>query len=440
MVDNMGVTFDFSKKKEIAIYKRIAEYTAAVPGFADELREDKNATLKKYGIINAELADKKAYDGFIKAKINWRDEHKEACAPDNSRMKKWRERQKGRCVLSFPDAAAGNVHIPIMYELSSGCSVGCEFCGVGAKGLQSVFRYNDENAKFFKDVLEVGKRVIGEASKHAALYFATEPLDNPDYEKFKNIFVDSLGQTPQITTSVPLRDIDRTKSLLSELDENSNMFYRFSVRSLKDFYKIMESFTAEELLFVELIPQFSEAPGNMFVRSGRNMEDDGIESSISCITGFLINMCEKTVKLTTPVIASKEYPEGMAILLEEKFDTVEELEEILNKAISEKMKTILEPDDKLSLYPWFEYMNSDGKTGIKAKNGAELLVENSEVEVLYGHTVEALKSGNYTRKEIGGLVSGKMGYLNPINVYSLINKLWNMGVIYDDSIFGEGKE
>lgn len=440
MVGNMGVRFDFSKKKEIAVYKRIAEYSMAVPSFTDELREDKNATLKKYGIIDSELADRTAYEDFIKAKLDWREGHKVECAPDNSRMKKWRERQKGRCMMSFPDGAVGNVHIPIMFEISSGCSVGCEFCGVGAKGLQSVLRYNDENAKLFKDVLEVGKRVIGEASKHAALYFATEPLDNPDYEKFKDIFTDSLGQIPQITTSVPLRDIERTRKLIAELDENSNMFYRFSVRSLEDFYKIMESFSAEELLFVELIPQFSEAPGNMFVKSGRSMEDEGLESSISCITGFLINMCEKTVKLTTPVIASREYPEGMAILLEEKFDTVAELEEILNKAISEKMKTILEPDEKLSIYPWFEFMNSEGKTGIKAKNGAELLVKNGEVELLYGHTVEALKSGNYTRKEIGEVVSEKMGYINPINVYSLINKLWNMGVIYDESIFGVGKE
>lgn len=435
MVTRMGISFDFSKKKEIAVYKRIAEYISMVPGFREEYTADKDKAVKKYGIKDGELADMDAYKGFVEAKLMWREGHKESCSPDNPRMKKWRERQKSRCMLSFPDGAAGNVHIPVMYELSSGCSVGCEFCGVGAKGLTSVFKFNDENEKLFREVLEVSKEIIGEASKHAALYFATEPLDNKDYEKFRDIFVEINGQIPQVTTSIPLRNISRTKELISKIDENSNIFYRFSVRSLDDFYKIMENFSAEELLFVELIPQFSEAPGNVFVKSGR-MDKEGLETSISCITGFLINMCEKTVKLTTPVISSKEYPEGMVVLMSEKFDTASELSSIMTKAISEKMKTILDPDEKLKLYSWFEYKKSDGKVGIMGKNGAGILVDNNDNELLYRHIYDLLKSNDYTRREIGEMVAKEIGIKNPISIYSLVNKMWNLGFIYDESTFG----
>lgn len=436
----MGITFDFSKKKEIALYKRIAEYVSMVPGFSEEFNADRAATLDKYGISDVDPVYKEAYEAYIKGKLEWRDGHKNSCAPDNNRMKKWRERQKNRCILSFPDGAAGNVQIPIMYELSSGCSVGCEFCGVGAKGLKSIFKYTEENAKLFTDILNIGKSVIGEASQHAALYFATEPLDNPDYEKYRDIFIDVLGQTPQLTTAVAVRDIERTRALVSKLNEKSNMFYRFSVRSLEDFYKIMENFTAEELLFVELIPQYKEAPGNMFVKAGKNRDSQGLESSISCVTGFLINMCEMTVKLTTPVVASEKYPEGMVILLEEKFSTADELEDIMKKGIAEKMKTILEPDEQLLIYPWIEYQNTEEKTGLRSKNGVEITIDHNEYEHVYSNIYDALKAGIYTRREIGEIVSKKTGMATPVGIYSLINKLWNMGLIYDESLYGLRKE
>lgn len=436
----MEKMFNLENKKGIASYKRIAEYCMMVPGFKEELKVDKESALSKYGLETVTQEDKEAYEEFVKVKLAWRERHKESCAPDNSRMKKWRQRQMDRCKLSFPDAAAGNVHIPITYELSSGCSVGCEFCGVGARGLQAVYKYNDDNVSFFKDILEVSKKVIGDASKHAALYFATEPLDNPDYEKFSDIFVELNDQLPQVTTAVPIRNIDRTRKLISRVNETSNMFYRFSVRSLDIFYELMANFTAEELLFVELLPQFNEAPGNMFVKAGRSLDDDGIETSISCISGFLVNMCDKTVKLTTPVIASKEHPEGMVILLNEKFNTVSEYEGIITRAIAEEIKTVIEPDEKLKIYSWFEYKSDDENVGIVAKNGSGLLVKHSQFDTAYEYTYEMLKAGNYTRKEIGEMVIQKLGIRNPITIYSLINKMWNMGFIYDESVYGLRKE
>lgn len=436
----MSNAFDFSNKTGIANYKRIAEYSIMVPGFSEEFKSDRAAALKKYGLSDVTSEDKEAYDQFMNAKLSWRDNRREVCAPDNNRMRKWRERQKNRCMLSFPDMALGIVHIPVMYELSSGCSVGCKFCGVGAKGLQSVYRYNDENKQFFKDILNVSKNIIGKAAGYGALYFATEPLDNPDYEKFKDAFAEVNGEIPQVTTSVPLRDVKRTKKLIAEINEANDIVYRFSVRSLDEFYGIMENFTAEELIYTELLPQFSEAPGNRFVKSGRSMDDDGIETSISCISGFLVNMCEKSVKLTTPVIASKKFPEGMAILMYEKFETVSEYEDILKRAIAEKMKTVLDPDEKLKVYSNIEYTVSDGKVGLVSKNGAGTLVDQGEYDKIYECLYNALKEGNYTRKEIGQRVSDELNLNSPISIFSIINKFWNFGFIYDQSVFGLEKE
>ncbi len=433
----MGIIFDTSKKKEIALYKRVAEYANSVPGFQDELTQSYEETLKKYGLSEAIGVNKDSFDEFTRAKIAWRDSIKEICEPSNTKMKKWRERQVSRCKMLLPDRGEGNVHFPIVYELSSGCSVGCEFCGVGARGLQSIYRYNDENAALFKGVLNISKEIMGESVTQAGLYFATEPLDNPDYEKFQKLFTEINGKIPQITTAVALRNIERTKKILSAIDENSGVAYRFSVRSLGDFYSIMEKFTAEELLFVEVLPQFKEAPGNMFVKSGRNQENDGIETTISCISGFIVNLCDKIVKLTTPVIASKEFPEGMAILFEGKFNTIDEYEMLLKKAIAEKMKTILEPDERLKIYSWFDFAQVNGKRGIISKNGVGILAETDENGVLYEYIYDALKEGLYTRREIGEMVAEKIGLVSPISLFSVINKLWNMGIIYDSSLYGE---
>ena len=71
------------------------------------------------------------------------------------------------------------------------------------------------------------------------------------------------------------------------------------------------SFSPEELVFTDLLPQFEEAPVSNLVKAGRNRkEGEGAGGTIACVSGFIVNMCERAVRLVTPVAASDEHPTG----------------------------------------------------------------------------------------------------------------------------------
>ncbi len=131
---------------------------------------------------------------------------------------KWRQRQMMR--LAFEEGkrrAQMAGHAPFAVELSQGCSVGCWFCCVAAQRLEKTFAYTPDNACLWKGVLHALNYMFGlaEGAQHGFCYWATDPLDNPDYERFIDDYRDTMGQLPQTTTAVAMRDVTRTRALLA---------------------------------------------------------------------------------------------------------------------------------------------------------------------------------------------------------------------------------
>ncbi|MBR6452285.1 MAG: radical SAM family RiPP maturation amino acid epimerase, partial [Lachnospiraceae bacterium] len=358
--------FDEKDREAIGWVKRCQEYKAMIPGFADRLKESPAEVLKEYGLplkpedvffkkhpdnmdpkqhkrMEAEYPGSKAelYAGFMNKKLDALQTLRDDNTPSNSKFAKWRENQILRCILDLGPQAPFLVHVPISFEIADGCSVGCEFCGLNAGPLKELFRYTDENAALWKDVLARSKEVVGPAAGGGTLYCATEPLDNPDYELLMHDFKDCFGVIPQITTATAARHIDRLHELLKELNEDGRTVYRFSILSEEIFHKIMDAFTPEELVLVELIPQFDEARNHHFVHTGRyardhksmpayQMEQEGLgqeedapekaySGTIACMSGFLINMCRRSITLSTPTWQDEDHPTGQYILAEEHF-------------------------------------------------------------------------------------------------------------------------
>ena len=188
------------------------------------------------------------------AKLAIRNDMRSAhCAPDDPGFRAWRLRQERRCLLEFGPSSRSQVHAPVMFELSAGCSVGCPFCGVAAQRLRSVFRHSEENAQLWRDVLARLHSLVGDACARGTCYYATEGLDNPDYELFLADILDEFGIVPQTTTAVSTRDVERTRALIRWGTERSPHVDRFSVLSPAMRDKIMEAFAPEELLLVELL-------------------------------------------------------------------------------------------------------------------------------------------------------------------------------------------
>lgn len=441
--------------KAVAHIKRLLEYITLEPGFYDKYLKDPYATIKEVGLdvdpdsINFEYvgegcnrymvaktpgSDAEKYANFVNKKIDMREDLKKECIPSNPAIKKWRDRQVGRCNMELGAKVIGIIHSTFTLELSDGCSVGCEFCGLNAGKLKSVCRYTEENAQLFRGILTAAKETIGDAAGCGTMYFASEPLDNPDYELFLKDYREILGRLPQITTATAMRHTDRMHKLLEELNEYGDHIYRFSVLSLDMFHEIVKEFTPEELVLVELLPQYTEAPSNHFSKVGRNASDDGDGDTISCVSGFVVNMSRKELRLVTPTAADAEHPTGEHILYRGNFTDIESFREMLNMCVRKYMDVVIGPKDEIKLRKNVTYDKLDGEYEIRCDKGMSYKIaqvaKEAPIDIL-GEIFSALEAGYSTRRDIVNGIAKKSGglFLQTDYIFHILNKMWSMGVI-----------
>ena len=351
----------------LAEVKRVLERAAADPAYLALVRDAPAEALAVYGYTwdGSELADLvavstaqplpepppgsllEAYRNHVKSRMAWRDEMRAACPSSHAVYNTWRERQKKRVFLELgPQRADTIIHAPMCFELNKGCSVGCWFCGISAPKLSDIWPATADNRSFWRATLGVLRDVIGRLTRYGFCYWATDPLDNPDYETFVADFHDVLGAFPQTTTALALRDAERTRRLVRMSEEGGCLVNRFSILSLKKLLEVHEAFTADELLNVECIPQNPESglkkaqAGKAIEQRERKVAKDGTPQvtdqvgTIACVSGFLFNMVDRSMKLVTPCAADPRWPLGYQVLDEAVFRDVPDLEEKVRAMIS----------------------------------------------------------------------------------------------------------
>lgn len=211
---------------------------------------------------------------------------------------------------------------PACFELSDGCRVQCPFCGLAAKPWIADFPYTEENRALWRDVIRITRELLGPVVDYAPCYFATEPLDNPDYEAFLMDMRELSGNVPQTTTALAEKYPKRIRALMRNLGEeelSQNASLRISIRSLAQFRQIMELYSAEELEYVELLPNNPEST-YVYSDSGRaaqghlNLpERKAVQYSISCCAGIRVNMVHKTISFVEPELPDAVHPLGISI-------------------------------------------------------------------------------------------------------------------------------
>lgn len=235
--------------------------------------------------------------------------------------------------------------------------------------------YTEENAKLWREVLELMRETLGSAVSAGSSYWATDPLDNPDYEKFMLDFHEIMGVFPPTTTAQPMKDPARLQSLLKLSFEKGCKLNRISVLSIKILDQIHKELSAEELAFVGLLPQ---NPGGRFltqfpfntqsvkkVNAGRTFErsqkktdssnSDVLGGTIACLTGFLFNMVDRSVKLISPCSANERWPLGYIIFDQGTFSDIEDLRKLIVRMIAKNMPLTLREQDLLKFRPELEY-------------------------------------------------------------------------------------
>ena len=341
-------------KRNLSHIKRCGDLILMDPDFRERFVSDSEMTLKEasldvnpmdarvlfIGDVDSECHSRLSETGYLYS-IYCRDSAAYV-APTrswhtrNRVLDSWRQMQIARCDNELGKAGRKLAHLPLAFELSTGCSVGCWFCGLNANKLSGVFHYTDRNALLWKQCLSCMHMLLGEDVEAPICYYATEPLDNPDLPLFiKDCFCEFHG-IPQLTTAVPTRNLRYTKFVLQELAKLQLTLHRFSITSIEEFRKVMEMFSPEELLNVVLMPRFRECPKAKFVKAGKAYENDdrtSLTGTIACVSGFVVNMDSKSVRLVTPTRPCAAFPNGEIVIGMREFNDVDDLKNQVMKLL-----------------------------------------------------------------------------------------------------------
>lgn len=259
--------------------------------------------------ISQEYENRIADDAFADRRIClWSRQIRKRCRMENHRIR----------------MRDGIHYYPLFFELSDGCSVQCPFCGVDAPRWKSDFLYTPENAGLWKEILQICVRYLGRIAGTGACYMATEPFDNPDYEKFLYDFRAIIGILPQTTTAVADRCPERIRAFMRELgpDAVQNAALRFSIRNLQQLHRIQEIYSLDELKDIELLPNNPESLTQYSLsgkgirlceRMGEKGKDKFFRYGICCTAGLRVNMTKKTMDFIEPELPSESFPNGYRI-------------------------------------------------------------------------------------------------------------------------------
>jgi len=288
----------------------------------------------------------------------WSTLSEETCRLSGSpKLDAWRLRRIA-AVKSELGFFGGMIDHPLLaFELGDGCSVGCWFCAFATRKLTRNFDYL-ENGELFRDVARACVDLFGKEPANAALlYYGTEPHDNPHYLDFVKDYADITGGPVCTSTAVPT-DAKWLRELLAYYGQWALPWPRLSVLSEGMLRTIHDLYSPEELRDVELLMQMKDQPRKK-VTGGRILEeqaglrgreeghylDDVVpQGSIACVSGFLINMVHRTIRLVSPCYTGERWPYGYRVFDESTFTDAGDFPDAVSRLIERNMPHTPSPD------------------------------------------------------------------------------------------------
>lgn len=383
------------------------------------------------------------WDEYMKEMLRHRDMLRDEgdMSVANPRFHAWRERQIKRCMSELGGSAPSVTHPVIAFELSEGCTVGCWFCGLSADRFKGYYEYSEENASLWRGVVGVASALFGSAARTGFCYWATDPCDNPDYDRFLHDYYEITGALPQTTTAAPLKDLALTRRVLALFDRYRTVTNRFSVLTTRQLNEIHATFSPEELMGVELVMQSKESL-TAKADAGRARErkeklraankSDAISlverdhTTIACVSGFLISMKSGRIQLVTPVPGSERWPLGYRIVAERFFRTPEQFRAGVENIIDEHMPSYLPPSQSIRFRRDLQYEAGEGRFNLRSRNIEHRILD----DVAPMSIGELIARGRLTASElISHAAANGAGVLA---VADLLDQLYGAGVLEED--------
>lgn len=393
----------------------------------------------------AELEDKpqallwrRYTDATVRFREAWRRRSEKT---PSTRFNAWHRRQVNRCHSQLgKETNNGMVHATIAFELSKGCSIGCPFCGLAAEPLQGVFRYTKENARLWQDILEVAAERLGVTLGSGICYWATEPSDNPDYLKFVVDFGEIAGIYPQTTTAAPLRNLAWTRALLQFRREHVTAADRFSILLNNTLRHVHDIFSAEDLAMTELVLQHSETLAQLMANSGRNrkvvsgnpLQEVVQEHTIACVTGYLVNMVDRSVRLISPCPPSDHWPLGYRVHAEGSFSCAADLSDFIGQTIENCMPEHIASDNILAFRRDLEFATLPEGFQLRSSFQLHKLAGSAHLTQLG----RLIARGNLTSWRV--MEELMVQYKDVLAIMSSIQKLFDQGLL-EDGLSNQGQ-
>lgn len=445
---------DVEHIQQVAYIKRFLELYLAKDEFFAAYQEKPQATLNAYqlplnademqhlfkaefyllGEMNLPVALKR-YRAYLIERRNLRLKMQaESCRTKNKFFEAWRSRQINRCKGEFGSRNRAFIHHPIAFELTVGRTITDSFrFNPDAKPLEGVLSASGENIALWQSILHIMYNLFGKTLNRC--FFATDPMDNLEYKSFNDIYQKIYQYIPPISTSMALKDITRTKAFLKNAAMMPTM-HQFLVHNSADFDKIMKEFSPSELLYVELVLDFPKArqlkdiisfgdiPKTEYVKKDSLL----LQSVISC-SGFVINMVDRTIRLTTPCNVDSQHPQGEIVLAKESFVDATDVEMKLRRLIKRYMPLEFDRSKLVSFQPYCRY--SKQKSGFCLESMAKYkwtFIDDIELnQPVYRLVGELIEEAMYTSREIATLLMDRG--ITPEATFACIQSLYHAGVI-----------
>ena len=362
--------------------KRFGECYQADPEFRESYNRDPAALLRKHG-LNLEpthLSDLlQRLDARSPAFIQSLHEgpglkilrklQTERIADE--RFEAWRRRQVKRIQAFFhTEVFRSLLHLPMAFELSKGCSGSCFFCCFDPPPLSAVFPHNEVNRRLWREILSISNRLVGPLfGAGAPCYYATEPLDNPDYERLAQDFREITGFWPPLTTVKCLEDPKRIRKYIRAVSADSDhpVLLRFSVISLRMLREVHAEYSPEELADVELVLNNPESmwkysPAGRARRIAQSSGQRGdrmaekfyMPGPTACATGFVVNLVDRSIRLVASCTPDEQNRQGYILFDSMDFETSADYERALEELIVRHMPAFPLDDWILAFSPGFK--------------------------------------------------------------------------------------